>query len=119
MHEIISVVDPGSPSVCAGHHLEVEAVDGGILAPGYYFVLWRERGQPPRRELAKHYFGPFPSPVEARLLLASALSLGLAAPTQLAQHVVECRTTARRPQTGVAAPLPPRPLGASGTPLAA
>lgn len=105
MHEIIHIVDPQSPLGQVRHGLEIEAVNGRPLDAGYYFVLWpaaRKTG----RQQGKHYFGPFQTCAEARLLQRSALSLGLIQDgTVLSPEVAECRSIVR-------------PLAATGYPAA-
>jgi hypothetical protein len=95
MHEIIHVVVPANPADAVSQNLEIEAVNGQPLAAGYYFVLWPTKKATSRKR-GKRYFGPFRTPVEARLLLTSALTLGLAENEQIAQKIAECRSTTVR-----------------------
>lgn len=95
MHEIIHIVAPQSPSGEFRHGLEVEAVDDRPLDAGYYFVLWPAARKSGRKQ-GKRYFGPFRTCAEARLLLRSALSLGLIQDGMaLSPEVVECRSIVR------------------------
>lgn len=105
MYEIIHVVDPKSLSGLASHNLEIEAVDDRPLPPGYYFILWPAskaiRGNP-----GKHYFGPFSTRAEARLMHRSALAFGLIQEGCGVQSIAECRSIVR---PLAAMPLPVRP----------
>ncbi len=92
MHEIIHVVDAATSPLRPG--LEVEAVDDRPLAAGYYFVLWPNRKGAAKKR-GKRYFGPLRTPGEARLLMTSALMLGLAEDVQPRPAIAECRSIAR------------------------
>ncbi len=94
MHEIIHVVDTETLSAAARQDLEVEAVRDRPLAAGYYFVLWPTRKGASRKR-GKRYFGPFHTASEARLLLTSALMLGLAEDVQPCATIAECRSIVR------------------------
>jgi hypothetical protein len=94
MHEIIHVVDPTTSSSAVNRNLEVEAVDGRPLSTGYYFVLWSTRKSASKKR-GKHYFGPLHVPSHARLLLTSALMLGLAEDGERRQAIAECRSSVR------------------------
>ncbi len=94
MHEIIHVVNAESFSDAPAHGLEIEAVDGRPLPAGYYFVLWPMRKGAAKKR-GKRYFGPLRTPGEARLLMTSALMLGLAEDGQPRPAIAECRSIAR------------------------
>ena len=95
MHEIIHVVDAESFSDAPAHGLEIEAVDGRPLPAGYYFVLWPTRKAAAKKR-GKRYFGPLHTPGEARLLMTTALLLGLAEDAQPRPAIAECRSIARQ-----------------------
>ena len=95
MHEIIHVVDAAMPLGTSRRSLEVEAVDDRPLAAGYYFVLWPTRKRASKKQRGKRYFGPLRTPAEARLLLTSALMLGLAEDVQPRPAIAECRSIVR------------------------
>lgn len=94
MHEIIHVVDStATPDASSRRNLEIEAVADRPLRAGYYLVLWPSRKAAKRR--GKRYFGPLRTAAEARLLMTSALMLGLADDWQPRPSIVECRSIAR------------------------
>lgn len=109
MHEIIHVVDTETLSAAARQDLEVEAVRDRPLAAGYYFVLWPTRKSASRKR-GKRYFGPFSTASEARLLLTSALMLGLAENIQPCATIAECRSIVRNATAANDSYSPRRPL---------
>jgi hypothetical protein len=93
MHEIIHIVDAATYPGASRHDLEIEAVDERPLAAGYYFVLWPQSGA--ARKRGKRYFGPLRTAGEARLLLTSAVMLGLAEDKEARPAIAVCRSVAR------------------------
>jgi hypothetical protein len=105
MHEIIKVVDPDLLAGTLHGDLEIEAVNDHQLLAGYYFVLWPSQTRM-SRGLRKHYYGPFSTLTQARMLQRSALILGLVQDEKVIQKVTECRSIVCRPASSSDSVIP-------------
>ena len=106
--EPIFLVDASAGSALSG-------TGGRALEPGYYVVLRRIEKGPGGFVRTLRYFGPFATPVAARLLLTSAAALGIvASPAQL----VAADGAAAAPAHQESRPLASLPPGRGDAPRA-
>jgi hypothetical protein len=71
-HEIVKVLNDAALINSESYECVYSTRQGKPLEPGFYIVLWPPRVISPSYDESAHYFGPFKSREQARVLLGPA-----------------------------------------------